>query len=437
PLFFLLFLICTGLQAQISFDKTKLSQLFDSLAFHDRVMGTLSIMEKGEIVYDKAIGKSLLEPPIASLPNTTYRIGSLTNMFTAVMIFQLIDAKKLSLDTPLYTYYPQLPNAKEITITHLLTHQSGMYNLLMDSTYQTWYQQSRPKAQMVDLLSEREPIMDPGYEHGFNPTNYLILGYIIEDISGKPYEKVLKKQVIKKAKLKNTSAAIEYTSATRSYYYEQYAWYLNSITHPSVAHGAGAIVSTPQDINRFMTALFEGALVSQRSLDTMTTIDDGFGHGLFQFPIEGKSAYGHNGGIDAFAATVSYFPDSQTSITLCTNGSNYSLIELMRSVFKIYFGGDYDIPSFELYQPSAKELKQYEGEYVLTRSPVKMTLRVKDGILMAYSTKESGFPLSPLQKDSFEFNAGFIKMDFLRDGQQQISGFLMDQNGRPYQFQKM
>src|SRR5215469_15273243 len=115
-------------------DKAKLDQFFDRLAEKNKAMGSLTIAKEGKVLYTRAIGYSQIDgtekKPLTAA--TRYRIGSITKMFTAVMILQLVEDGKLKLTDTLDKFFPQIPNAKNITIVQILSHRSGIPNVRRD-----------------------------------------------------------------------------------------------------------------------------------------------------------------------------------------------------------------------------------------------------------------------------------------------------------------
>ncbi len=113
----------------------RLDSFFNALSANNKSMGSFAISKGGKVVYQKALGYSLIDSgeKITATPNTLYRIGSITKTFTATLIFQLIDEKKLTLNTKLAKYFPQMPNAEQITIAHLLSHKSGLADFVNDA----------------------------------------------------------------------------------------------------------------------------------------------------------------------------------------------------------------------------------------------------------------------------------------------------------------
>src|ERR1044072_7987239 len=130
-----------------SLNVKKLDSLFDVLQTRHLATGSVAVSINGKPVYQKAIGFITLDSNRKAVPdiNTKYRIGSVSKMFTAVMILQLIEEGKLSLDQSLSTFYPQLPNAGKITIKDMLYHRSGLHNYNVDTNFPDWM--DKPKTQ--------------------------------------------------------------------------------------------------------------------------------------------------------------------------------------------------------------------------------------------------------------------------------------------------
>jgi D-alanyl-D-alanine carboxypeptidase len=159
----------------------KLDSLFTSLATNNKLMGTVLLSHNGKVVYTRAVGYAQLDSTnkVPATATTHYRVGSLTKMFTATMVFQLIEEKKLTLATPLVTFFPQLPNAKAITIDQLLSHRSGLHDFAAGGAELG----HKTPAEMVALLSKNAPDFEPGAKFAYSNSNYVVLGYIIERLT--------------------------------------------------------------------------------------------------------------------------------------------------------------------------------------------------------------------------------------------------------------
>src|SRR5687767_12396586 len=115
-------------------DKAKLDQFFDRLAEKNKAMGSLTIAKDGKVLYTRAIGYSQIngteKKPLTAA--SRFRIGSITKMFTAVMILQFVEERKLKLTDTLDKFFPQVPNAQKITIAQILAHRSGIHDSILD-----------------------------------------------------------------------------------------------------------------------------------------------------------------------------------------------------------------------------------------------------------------------------------------------------------------
>jgi CubicO group peptidase (beta-lactamase class C family) len=405
-----------GIVFSQSFNKPKLDSLMDILAEKNQAMGSLTISSKGVVVYSRAIGYSFISSnqKLPATNHTKYRIGSITKMFTATMIFQLIEDGKLSLTTTVDKYFPQLPNASKITISNLLNHRSGLHNFTDDPEYITW--ETRPKTQdeMIAIISKSPVDFQPNEKFSYSNSNYVVLGYIIQKISKQSYSKNLSTRITSKIGLSNTYVGAKTdTKKNESFSYRFLnGWEQSPETDMSIPGAAGAIVSTPADLTKFIESLFSLKLVSNSSLSQMKTMTDGFGMGMFQIPFYEKSAYGHNGGIDGFASTLAYFPEDSIAVAYCTNGQVYPMNNILIGVLSIYFNKPYSIPTFNL---KTEDLDKYLGVYSSTQIPLKITITKNATTLMAQATGQQPFPLDATEKDNFKFDPAGIIIEFKPD----------------------
>src|SRR5687768_1816352 len=291
-------------------DKIKLDQFFDRLAEKNKAMGSLVIAKDGNVLYTRAIGYSQFsaseKKPLTAA--NRFRIGSITKMFTAAMIFQLVEAGKLKLTDTLDKFFPQIPNAKKITIVQILAHRSGIPNVRRDQNSQGNVNTTPiTKDEMLALIAKATPDFEPDSKQSYSNSGYFLLGLILEKVTGKPYEEALRTRITSKIGLKDTYVATGNIDVTKSealtYMNLGGDWKPVAETHPSNLFGGGSIVSTPNDLARFITALFDGKIVSKESLAAMKTIRDGDGFGMMEpFTFAGKTFYGHTGGGDNYGA---------------------------------------------------------------------------------------------------------------------------------------
>lgn len=399
-----------------SLNKPKLDSLMDVLAEKNRAMGSLTISKNGVVVYNRAIGFSDMSgnEKIPATSHTKYRVGSITKMFTATMIFQLIEDGKLSLTTTIDKYFPQLPNAGKITVGNLLNHRSGLHNFTDDPGYSSWMTQPKTQNEMLAIIAKGGVDFQPNEKFSYSNSGYVVLGYIIEKVSKQSYSKNLSSRINSKIGLSNTYVGTKTdikNNETFSYRFSN-GWEQLPETDMSIPAGAGAIVSTPADLVKFIESLFSLKLISSSSLEQIKTMTDGYGMGMFQIPFYEKRAYGHNGGIDGFASNLAYFPEDGLAIAYCTNGQVYPMNNILIGVLSIYFNKPYSIPTFSL---TTEDLNKYLGVYSNTQIPLKITITENAATLFAQATGQSSFPLDATEKDKFKFDPAGIVLEFNPD----------------------
>ena len=415
----------------------KLDSLLNGLAANHKMMGSLALSHDGHVVYSRAFGDAQVTPAVAATPATHYRVGSISKVFTATMIMQLVEEKKLTLSTPLATFFPQLPNAAAITVDQLLNHRSGLHSLTDDAAYLTYMTQPKTQAELLAIMAAPKPDFEPGAKHAYSNTNYIVLGYIVEKLTRMPYAQALQKRVAARVGLKNTYYGGKIGPQkleAQSYESTGPGWKLSPETDMSIPGGAGAVVSTPADLDRFLEALFGGQLVSAASLEQMKTMRDGYGLGLILLKFDGKPSYGHNGAIDEFQSSMSYFPDAKLAAALCTNGHTYSLNEAMLGVLSIYFGKPYRIPNFAAtaFTPALADFDRYVGTYANAQVPFKITFSRDGNTLKSQASGQPAFVMEGVRKDVFKYDPAGILIEF--DAAQ--STFKLKQAGQEIEFKK-
>lgn len=394
-------------------DKAKLDQFFDRLAEKNKAMGSLAIARDGHVLYTRAIGYSQIsgDEKKSLTPANRFRIGSITKMFTATMILQLVEEEKLKPTDTLDSFFVQIPNARKITIAQILTHRSGIPNVRRDPESQRNVNTiPMTKEEMLALIAQSTPDFEPDTRHLYSNSGFFLLGLIVEKFTGKSYEEALAERITSKIGLKDTytatgnidvskNEALTYINAGRE-------WKQGIETHPSVLFGAGQIISTPNDLARFIQALFDLKLISQESLDQMKTIRDGDGLGMEPFTFAGKTFYGHTGGADNYGAWLAYLPEEKLAVAYTTNAKVYPVADIVRGVIDIYYNKPFQIPAFETIAVSPDVLDQYVGVYSSTEVPVKFTITRQGATLFVQPGAESAAPLVATAPNQFEISVG-------------------------------
>ena len=413
-----------------------LSQYLDALAQNDKIIASVAIRQQGKLVYHHQGGFASVNDKIALNKDTKFQVGSITKVYTAVMIMQLVEAGKISLEQPLSDFLPQIKNAKKITIKQLLQHRSGLFNFTNDKRYVLYMEEPQSREQMLKIINSFDVVFEPDEKFEYSNTNYLLLGYIIEDIYQTSYAKVLQNQIVKPLKLSNTyfGDAIDPSQNEAMSYRYQGKWIEATKSDMSIPHAAGAIASTPADVTAFLYALFNDELISSASVELMLN-DSAYGLGVMPYPIKGTLGYGHNGGIDGFLSSAIHFPKEQLTVAMTVSGINYSLEAFQMSVLDAAFGERVSIPKFEadaMVDLSQLDLEQYAGLYKTEQLPLDINVFVQQGVIMAQATGQGAFPLTPKSNTKFVFEPAGIEMIF--DVKQNT--LILNQGGGQFTFQK-
>jgi D-alanyl-D-alanine carboxypeptidase len=412
-------------------DKAKLDQFLDRLAEKNKGMGSLTLAKDGNILYSHSFGYSYVNGTEKTLATATtkYRIGSITKTFTAVMVFQLVKEGKLKLTDTLDKFFPQIPNSNRITIAHILGHRSGIHNIEADGS---WGHQSRTKEEVVAHIAQGQPDFEPGAKLQYSNAGYVLLGRIVEQAGGKPYQDALKERITSKIGLKDTYyLASGNTDVSRneslSYGYFD-GWKEAAEIDFSVSGGAGSILSTPTDMTKFIQAMFDLKLVSEASLKQMTTMRDGEGMGMVPFSFAGKTLYGNTGGSFSSGAWLAYYPEEKLALAYTTNMKIYPVVNIVTGVFDIFWNRPFEIPTFAALEVSPDVLDRYVGVYSTPDAPVKLTITRRGTTLYFQPAKESAVPLEATAEDKFkidpavffEFDAAKGQMTIKRPGGERV-----------------
>lgn len=432
-LFVVLLCVKAGLYAQI--DIPKLDTFFHNIEANGRGMGTFSLFKDGREVYQKTFGYADIAALQKADTKTKYRIGSISKTFTAAVIMQLVDEKKLSLNATLNTYFPQIPNSERITIEQLLRHQSGLFNFTSSRDYTKWMTKPQTREELLSILIDNGSVFEPGEKSEYSNTNYVFLSFIAEEIDGKRFADILQSRIIKPCKLENTY----YGGKTNSRNNEAFSyarngeWNIQPETDMSIPLGAGAVVSTSTDLNTFFTCLFEGDLVSDGSLFMMKEVKGGFGMGLFPLPFYNMNGFGHTGGIDGFQSMTSYFPQEKIVISYISNGVVMPVNDIVIAALSTYLDMDYQLPDFkESIVVNVEDLDQYCGIYSSAGFPLKITITRSENNLIAQATGQASFPLEAFDEDKFRFQPANLTLEF-KPSENQV---LLLQNGMRFELTK-
>ena len=388
-----------------------LDGFLDRLAAKNKGMGSVAIARDGNVVYTHSFGYSYVsdaekKPATAA---TKYRIASITKTYTAVMAFQLVEEGTLKLSDTIDRFFPQIPNAKKITIAQILHHRSGLPDMQPDGS---WGKQRRTEEEVVARIAEGQPHFEPDTKHEYSNTGYVLLGQIVEKVGGKPYQDALKDRITSRIGLKDTYYLASGTTdpaRNESVSYGYFGtWKEAAEVDFSVTGPAGSIVATPTDMTKFIQALFDLKLVSADSLKQMTTMTDDEGMGMEPHSFGGRTCYGHTGGSGSAGAWLTYCPDDKLAVAYATNMKIYPVKDIVSGLFDIYWNRPFEIPTFEAFAVRPEILDRYVGTYSTPDAPVKWTVTRRGTTLYFQPPGNSAVPLEATAENRFKIDPGVV-----------------------------
>lgn len=425
----LILISCFNLTYGQEINTKKLDSLFDAISINNKMTGSIEIVKDKKIVYQKALGYSKGDGEnIPNDFNTIFRIGSTTKMLTAIIVFQLIEEGKLKLDSKLSDYFPKIPNSEKITIATLLSHRSGLYDIVNDADNKDWLKTKQTQKNLLDTIVLGQTHFAPEKAFSYSNSGYLLLTYIIEKVTKKEYSKVLKQRIISKLNLKNTFSIKSNESQKNEalpYKFDKNWSKIADFYFPNVI-GVGDVLSNPKDLNIIIGSLFDGKLISKNNLALMQkTGEGGFGMGLMKTPFKKNIGYGHGGDTFGSHSVVTFFPKDNLSLALCINGQVLSRNEIGIAVLKICFNQEYKIPSFKTIELDNATLEKYCGTYSTSQMPLKFNVSTKDNKLLVQATGQDSIELEPIDVNKFqvqelqaffEFDSEAKRMTFKQGG---------------------
>lgn len=401
-------------------DISKLDSIFDAKEIDNKFMGTISVFKNNKEIYSRSTGYSDIENNIKSNSKTKYRIGSISKIFTSVLIMQLIEEGKLTLETKLSAFKPQVKLAEQITIEQLLSHRSGIYNFTDLKDYRTWMETPISDEELIDKINNKGRRFKPNKKFEYSNTNYFLLSLIIEIIEGKSFKKVLGNKIIKPFKLSETYCCenIKNNETVKSYYREGESWKEGTDTDLRITSGAGGLISTSKDVNEFFNLLSNYKIISKESLDKMTNnlTNGGYGFGLMQIEFFDKTGFGHDGLIDGFISNAFIFPNDNLSITYLSNGFRMDIQNLFAEIIGYNFKTDYvDIKKYSNLKLTKEDLRHFEGIYTKRKRTLKITEKNNILILNFNEIPTINFALTPITKNRFKNEIMGIEIEFYKN----------------------
>ena len=320
-----------------------INEVFESYAHYNRFMGNVLISQNDKIIYKKSFGNSDAENFKKNTENSIFSIASVTKPLTAVGIMKLVDQGKLTLETPISTYFPNfIPDfSKKITIRHLLNHSSGMQANIgrIDDQGNGLMPEENPITlnELFEKFKDSKLKFEPGTSYEYNNFGYTLLAYIIENVTELSYADYMEQAVFKPANMKNTAVNVYKDLNKKAFPHTGLGMTafkkISSPVYFSWVIGAGNINSTTEDLYNFMKALENGKLLKPASVDKLYSLtqsrgvnDSEYGLGWRIENKGGEKWINHTGLLPGVTSIIGSLPQKNMKIIILSNATSNDLI---------------------------------------------------------------------------------------------------------------
>ena len=402
-----------------------------------RFNGYVLVAHGGKTVFGKGYGMANFEADVPVTPHTKFRLASITKGFTAMAVMILREKGKLNLQDPICMYLNDCPDVwKPVTVRHLLNHTSGIPDYAAAPDFMRTISLPVTPDELVANFKSKFLQFAPGENFAYSNSNYILLGQIIEKVSGQPFFVFVREQIFAPLNMKNSgyddnSALLKHRA---NGYIKQPDGIVNArYMDMTNAYAAGGHYSTAEDLLLWNQALDAGRLVSKKSLEEIFTPGKGgVGYGWFINRDANRLTIFQGGLNSGFAASVFRYPEDRACVILLNNFENAAafLPRIGRDLTAILFNEKYELPSESAaVKVDAKIYDAYTGEYDFGQNRL-MTITKEGDKLFAQRAAAPPNEMFPESETRFFLKVADVKFNFIKDSAGKVTGLILSANGQ-------
>jgi CubicO group peptidase (beta-lactamase class C family) len=436
----LVLLLAMGLfTTHASFAQSKAEQMdkvITAYVANNQFMGSILVAQGDDIILNKGYGLANVEWNIPNSPTTKFRLASVTKQFTAASILLLEEQRKLKITDSVTKYFPNAPTAwRKITIFHLLNHSSGIPDFTGFAEFNTFELLPTTPLKTIQTFQDKALDFQPGEKVSYSSSGYIVLGALIEKVSGKSYEAFVQDNIFTPLKMNNSGydSNAKIISQRATGYIPNVDGMINAgYSDMSVPFSAGALYSTTEDLLKWETALFDKKLLSSASLKKMITpYKENYALGLFVSNNNENTIIQHSGGIEGFNTQLTYHTDKKITVVVLANINSYAINEIANSLGDIAHGKKaQEVTSHKEITLPIDVLKKYLGAYELQTS-IDMLITLEGNHLMSQLSHQNRgkVPLFAETDTRFFTKIFDAQIDFVEDEHHVVTHLVLHQNG--------
>ncbi len=368
--------------------------------------GSIAVMKDGDILFKNAYGYANIEHQVKNTTETKYKIWSITKQFTAAAILILEEKGLLRVEDSLKKYFPDWDDLNpKITIHHLLTHTSGIFNYSnLPNSHETFQRIQHEKSDLIKMFTSRPLDFEPGSEWNYSNTGYYLLGMLIEKLSGNTYSEFLTENIFIPLGMIDTGVDNEekIVKNKASGYYLNGSELINCrYINMNLMLSSGAMYSTVEDLLTWDQALNSDKLLSRKSIEKMNTpYKNDYGYGVNINMIGNRRVVNHNGGCEGFLAEIHRYVDDDFTVVVLSNYGFTATNKLCNVIASMAFSEKYEMPvKPEVFPITENVLESYLGVYEENDDKIEVK-KNKDGIAIILDDKYT-LPVYPISENTF------------------------------------
>jgi CubicO group peptidase (beta-lactamase class C family) len=417
-------------------DVARMEEVIRARVDDQSFMGTVLVARGDDVILRQGYGFANLEWRIPNVPSAKFRLGSLTKQFTAAAMLLLEERGMLSVDDPVKKHWPDAPPAWDaVTIFHLLTHTSGIPNFTNDPDYRKeWKLEPATPEKTIGYFRDRPLDFAPGERMSYSNSGYVLLGYLIERASGQTYAEFLHANIFEPLGMHDSGydtnaeilpqRAAGYSPTPRGLVNAPYI-------DMTIPYAAGGLYSTTDDLLRWTQGLFGGRLLSDASLEKMTTpFMNDYAFGVLVSNADGRSSVLHDGGIEGFNTHLAYYPESKITVAVLANVNGQAANQLARQLGQLAHGDAVQLPSERTSIELPRErLERLVGSYELAPTAT-MIITLEGDQLMSRLGPQRVVPLYAESETEFFARVVDAEIEFELDASGNATALVLRQGGR-------
>lgn len=412
----------------------KIDKLIEGYKETGRFNGSALVASHAKILLEKGYGYKNFSDSTLNDSCTIFQIASVTKQFTSAVILKLVELDKLALTDKLSKYYPDFPKGDSISIENLLTHTSGIF----DWTYSINFSPTNEQT-LLGFLKTKTLDFSPGTSWRYSNSNYSLLGYIIQKVSGMSYENAVKKYIF--IPLQMTHSGFDFKNLISKEKATGYSTFsdrtkIEGTLYDSVGpFAAGEIYSTVGDLYKWHKGLQSYKIINRASLErAYTPLKNQYGYGWIIDSLFNRRITSHSGDISGFSSNLARITEDNVFIILLNNKEGSGLEIITKNIFAILYNQPYSIPvKRHPIKLSEEILKKYIGTYevISPYGSLQGEITVENGKLMLQAHGGPKLELVTEKEnyffDLFEDNEGNV--EFVIGTKGKVDKIVLSQNG--------